>query len=117
MIVNKPYSNKQYADLAVYCNRNKLDIIDKGEYLESVNPPEPTAEEKQAEVRIIRNGYLQATDIYMIVDFPITEEERNQYKAYRQYLRDYTISENWWEENPVSYEDWHHIVEFALAEE
>lgn len=106
MIVNKPYSNKEYADLAVYCNQNGLIIEDKGEYLESVNPPAPTMEEKQMAVREVRNGYLQATDIYMIADFPISEEERNQYKAYRQYLRDYTTSEDWWAENPLSFEDW-----------
>jgi hypothetical protein len=47
MIVNKPYTNAQYADLAVYCNENNCHIEDKGEYLESVeNPPYvPTYEE------------------------------------------------------------------------
>ena len=118
MIVQKDgMTNKQYADLAVFCNQNGLIIADKGEYLESVNPPEPTVEEKQAAVREVRNGYLQATDIYMIADFPITEEERNQYKAYRQYLRDYTISENWWEENPLTFEDWKQGQEVLQAEE
>lgn len=49
MIVNKPYTNKEYADLAVYCNKNNCHIEDKGDYLESVqNPPlpEPTDEEQ-----------------------------------------------------------------------
>ena len=101
MRLDKPYTNKQYADLAVFCNQNGMIIADKGEYLESVNLPEPTAEEKQAAVRAIRNGYLQATDIYMIADFPTTEEQRNQYKAYRQYLRDYTNEEGWWEEKKI----------------
>lgn len=63
-------------------------------------------EQQKSQVREVRNGYLQATDIYMITDFPITEEERNQYKAYRQYLRDYTLGENWWEVGPLSFEDW-----------
>ena len=63
-------------------------------------------EQQKSQVREVRNGYLQATDIYMIADFPISEEERNQYKAYRQYLRDYTTSENWWEVGPLSFEDW-----------
>ncbi len=36
--MNKPYTNTQYADLAVYCNRNGLVIEDKGDYLEAVNP-------------------------------------------------------------------------------
>lgn len=107
MKLNKPYTNKQYADLAVFCNQNGLIIEDKGEYLESVNPPEPTVEDLQAAVRIIRNNYLQATDLYMLADFPITEEKRNQYKAYRQYLRNIPESgEGWWEVGPLSFEDW-----------
>jgi len=36
MIINKPYTNKEYADLAVYCNQNNCHIEDKGDYLESV---------------------------------------------------------------------------------
>ena len=74
-------------------------------------------EEKQARVREVRNQYLADTDLYMIADFPITEEQRNQYKAYRQYLRDYTTSENWWEENPLSFEDWKQGQAVLLAEE
>ena len=47
MIVNKPYTNKEYADLAVYCNKNNYHIEDKGDYLESVEniKPIPTEEE------------------------------------------------------------------------
>lgn len=36
MIVNKPYTRKQRADLASYCNKNNCHIEDKGDYLESV---------------------------------------------------------------------------------
>ena len=39
MKLNKPYTNKEYADLAVYCNKNGVIIEDKGDYLEAVNPP------------------------------------------------------------------------------
>lgn len=74
-------------------------------------------EEKQARVRAVRNQYLEETDLYMIADFPITEEQRNQYKAYRQYLRDYTMQESWWEELPLAFENWQDAVQFALAEE
>ncbi len=47
MIVNKPYTNKTYADLASYCNKNDCHIEDKGNYLESVpnEHPAPTHEE------------------------------------------------------------------------
>ena len=77
---------------------------------------EKAIEQQKEQVREVRNGYLQATDLYMIADFPITEEERNQYKAYRQYLRDYTLGENWWEENPLTFEDWQSAINIALAE-
>lgn len=74
-------------------------------------------EQQKEQVREVRNGYLQATDIYMIADFPISEEERNQYKAYRQYLRDYTLGENWWDENPLSFEEWKQGQAVLMAEE
>ena len=106
MKLNKPYTNAQYADLAVYCNKNGLIIEDKGDYLEAVNPPEPSDEEKKAQVRAVRNQYLEHTDKYMIVDYPITDDERELYKQYRVYLRDYTLSENWWEHSPMTFEEW-----------
>ena len=106
MKLNKPYTNKEYADLAVYCNKNGKVIEDKGDYLEAVNPPEPSVEEKEARVRQVRNQYLKQTDEFMITDYPITDEERELYKQYRTYLRDYTLSENWWESEPLKFEEW-----------
>lgn len=49
MIVKKPYTNKEYADLAVYCNENNCHIEDKGDYLESIEnePYIPTDEEQK----------------------------------------------------------------------
>ena len=60
MRLNKPYTNTEYADLAVYCNKNGLVIEDKGDYLEAVNPPEPTAEQKAVEVRAERDRRINA---------------------------------------------------------
>ena len=60
MKINKPYSNKEYADLAVYCNENGLVVVDKGDYLEAVNPPEPTDEQKAAEARAERDRRINA---------------------------------------------------------
>lgn len=68
--------------------------------------PEITPEELQIRVREIRDNALEQTDKYMIADFPITDEEREQYKAYRQYLRDYTKQNNWWENLPDNFADW-----------
>ena len=99
-------TNEKYADFAVYCNNNGKIIEDKGDYLEAVNPPERTIEQKQADVRAVRNQYLEQTDKYMISDYPITDDERELYKQYRTYLRDYTLTDNWWESEPQKFEEW-----------
>ena len=106
MKLNKPYTNAQYADLAVYCNKNGKVIEDTGDYLEAVNPPESSIEDKQMQVRTVRNRYLAQTDKFMLTDYPITDEERESYKAYRVYLRDYTLEDEWWLENPKTLEEW-----------
>ena len=105
MKLNKPYTNAQYADLAVYCNKNGKVIEDKGDYLEAVNPPEPSVEEKEARVRQVRNQYLKQTDEFMITDYPITDEERELYKQYRTYLRTYPECQDWYKANPKTYEE------------
>lgn len=48
----------------------------------------PTEEEKEKYIRNLRNNYLYSTDKYLLSDFPISEEELNIIKSYRQYLRD-----------------------------
>ena len=106
MKINKPYTNKEYADLAVYCNENGKVIEDKGDYLEAVNPPEPSDEEKKTQVRSVRNQYLKQTDEFMIVDYPITSTQKSKYKKYRTYLRDYTLTEDWFDHDPMSFDDW-----------
>ena len=64
-------------------------------------------EQKKTDVRAVRNQYLEQTDKYLsVTDYPITDEERELYKQYRVYLRDYTLSENWWEHSPKTLEEW-----------
>ena len=63
-------------------------------------------EQRKEQVRAVRNQYLKQTDEYMITDYPITDDERELYKQYRTYLRDYTLSENWWESEPHKFEEW-----------
>lgn len=41
-------------------------------------------------IRDIRNGLLEDSDRYMIPDFPITEEKREEWKVYRELLREIT---------------------------
>ena len=77
-----------------------------GDEPQPYTPPEPSDEEKQERVRFVRNRFLEETDKFMLVDYPITDEEREQYKAYRVYLRDYTLEDEWWLENPKTFEEW-----------
>ena len=63
-------------------------------------------EQRKDQVRAVRNQYLKQTDEFMIVDYPITDDERELYKKYRGYLRDYTLPENWWESEPQKFEEW-----------
>lgn len=54
------YIDKEYADLAVWCNANNATIEDKGEYYECVAIPAPTLEElksqKLTELKTIRDA-------------------------------------------------------------
>ena len=79
------------------------------EYKELEKEPEPrvpTEDELKAQVRAVRNWYLQQTDKFMLVDYPITSTQKTKYKQYRTYLRDYTLPENWWESEPQKFEEW-----------
>ena len=69
--------------------------------------PEKPVEELQAEVRSVRNQYLEQTDKYMIADYPITDEERELYKQYREYLRTYPECQDWYKANPKTYDEWY----------
>lgn len=80
-----------------------------GWYLKGYAPQKPQ-EVKEQEVRAVRNSYLQATDIYMLIDFPVSDAEREEYKAYRRYLRDYTTQENWWNKEPEGFEKWKEVI-------
>lgn len=62
--------------------------------------------ELQIRVREIRNNALQQTDKYMIVDFPISDEDRETMKQYRQYLRDYTKQKDWWKSLPMTFDEY-----------
>ena len=74
-------------------------------YLKGYAPEKPT-KQKEVEVRAVRNQYLEQTDKFMITDYPITDEERELYKQYRTYLRDYTLTDNWWVSEPQKFEEW-----------
>ena len=69
--------------------------------------PAPTIEELSAQKRAERNAILDATDKFVSVpDYPITDEKREQYKAYRQYLRDVPAQPDFPSVELLSFEDW-----------
>jgi len=45
-------------------------------------------------IRIIRNELLNATDKFMLADYPISPEDLEIVKKYRNYLRDYMNTNN-----------------------
>ena len=79
--------------------------------------PEKPQEIKEQEVRQVRNSYLvDFVDPYQLVLRwgELSETEQGYMREYRQYLLDYTKGNNWWEQNPMNYEDWlvaHHPVD------
>ena len=92
-----------------------FDIVwsgDAWEYKEQEKPKEeepyiPTENDLKAQVRAVRNRYLEQTDKFMLVDYPITDDERELYKQYRVYLRDYPdSSEDWFKHEPMSFDEW-----------
>lgn len=77
-------------------------LTEAGEWIDP-NPPASYPQDQR--VRNQRNNLLDQTDRYMIPDFPITEELREQWKQYRQALRDITAqpgfpSDITWPESP-----------------
>ena len=81
-------SLKEYSELASWCNKNNAMIVDQGDYYEAVPVPEPTVQELASSVRSQRDAKLSATDYLVVPDYPISPEDLEAVKAYRQALRD-----------------------------
>ena len=65
---------------------------------------------KQDFVRSIRNQYL-VDYVDGAVSNPLrwadmSQELKDMYTNYRRYLLDYTNGENWWEQNPLTFDEW-----------
>lgn len=85
---NSPNTYSKYTELVNWCNSNNSTIVDKGDYYEVVPIPEPTEEELARFVRGSRDAKLSATDYLLTSDYPISEENLEEVKVYRQALRD-----------------------------
>ena len=44
--------------------------------------------DKLKNVRMIRNNKIKKTDMYLLIDYPITDEKREEWKVYSKKLRD-----------------------------
>lgn len=79
-------------------------------------PPKPTKEEKEANVRSVRDSYINGIEwrvsryrdqVELEIPTNDTEETYMQILRYMQYLRDYPESSaKWYENNPLDFESW-----------
>lgn len=104
-------ARKEYSEVAKWCNENQeYSIQENGEYYEVYKLPEPTTEEKQAQVRAVREQYFaDYVDWYQEKPWlleEMSEEEIVEIKEYREYLKDYTKEQNWYEKNPLDFNSW-----------
>lgn len=75
---------------------------------------------KQDYVRGVRNQYL-VDYVDGAVSNPLrwadmSQELRDMYTNYRQYLLDYTESDGWWEQNPMTLDEWKQEEDNAIEE-
>lgn len=110
----------EYTAAAQWCNENGAMIEEIGEKGESprqfqIKKFEITTEELKAQVRAVRDKYMQTTqnriDRYrnqkeLGIETADTEEVFKQLLEYTQYLRDYPNGENWWVKNPMLFNEW-----------
>lgn len=102
-------TKENYTNAANWCNtypeeRATISQVD-GQYV-ITRIPDPTAEEVAANKRAHRDALLAATDKYMLADFPISDEEREQYRAYREYLRNFPQSDDFISAPCAKFEEW-----------
>lgn len=65
-----------------------------------------TKEELQLIKRLERNQRLNGYDWSQLPDSPLTEEQKQVYREYRQFLRDWTEQEEWWNKQIPSFDEW-----------
>jgi len=98
----------QSLGLNLVTNREIIYGWDGKRYFEGEVPQKPD-EKLQEEVRNVRNSYLEKyVDPYQLILRweSLAEEQKLDIINYRQYLLDYTNEENWWENNPKTFDEW-----------
>lgn len=115
-ILNKPYTDRERADFIVENNHKKgYEIKETDDALEAWGLTEKEQAEKdltdkQTRVRAVREQYfIEYVDWCQskpLLWEEMTKEEKQDIADYRHYLMDYTKGENWWEQNPLTFEEW-----------
>lgn len=93
----------------------ELTEIKEVEFAESYNgviyiDPAELQTAKETAVRAVRNQYL-VEYVDAVVSNPLRwadmpADEQAQITDYRRYLLDYTTTENWYEQNPLTFDEW-----------
>lgn len=101
-------------EAAVWCNSHGDRYITEIEKdaegnrrFQIVKVPEPTTEEIAAQVRAKRDALIAKTDFLMMPDYPLSDDEREMLKTYRQVLRDIPTQDGfptnvYWPDIPAS---------------
>ena len=111
VIVGIGYPDEHYIEIGM--TLIDVDLGYNGKYYVSgfaPEQPEPTEDEKKVLVRQVRSQYYETyVDWYQskpLLWAEMTEEEKTDIANYRIYLKNYTELENWWENNPKTFEEW-----------
>ena len=99
--------SKEYYDSLFEQQSQGMEIHNKDGY-PVAEPHVVTEEEKISQVRWTRDAYLKESDIKMYPDnyAKLSEVEKQQWADYRQYLRDIPQSENFPNENVLTFEEY-----------
>ena len=80
-----------------------------GKFYLSDHLPIKPVETMQAEVRLVRNSYLEKyvdpKQLVMVWD-SLSADDKKLYADYRTYLLDYTEVEDWYLQNPMTLDEW-----------
>lgn len=96
-----------YREVARACSESgEYTILSDGQKYAVHKIQPPTEDERRAEMRLRRDRLLEQTDRFMLSDYPITETEREQYKQYRQYLRDLPETEGFPDVEILAFANW-----------
>lgn len=114
--LDKPYTSTQRADFIVQYNRKYgYDIKETETALEAwgltaEEQAEKDLQDKKDKVYAIREDYFEKyVDWYQskpLLWEEMTEEEKTDIANYRIYLKDYTLEDEWWEREPLTFNEW-----------